>query len=168
MKREEVVDIFKEGKFELLALTETKLKGKGEVLWSGINVIFTSAHEMERAREGVAILLNNMWHSAVVKSVYVSSIILWIKFKFSIIKVCMVVGYGPTKGDREERDRFWNDMDKTLVCVGSEYRVCILGDLDGWIGNRTRAGITSAFGVPGENDNGRRVVDFCEERGLCG
>ena len=30
-KREVVVDIFKEGKFELLALTETKLKGKGEV-----------------------------------------------------------------------------------------------------------------------------------------
>ena len=30
-KREEVMDISKEGKFELLALTETKLKGKGEV-----------------------------------------------------------------------------------------------------------------------------------------
>ena len=30
-KREDVVNIFKEGKFELLALTETKLKWKGEV-----------------------------------------------------------------------------------------------------------------------------------------
>ena len=30
-KREEVVDVFKEGNFELLALTETKLKGNGEV-----------------------------------------------------------------------------------------------------------------------------------------
>ena len=39
-KREEVVDIFKEGKFELLALAEAKLKGKGEVSWSGVNVIF--------------------------------------------------------------------------------------------------------------------------------
>ena len=29
-KREEVVDVFKEGKFQLLGLTETKLKGKGE------------------------------------------------------------------------------------------------------------------------------------------
>ena len=36
-----------------------------------------------------------------------------------------------------------------------------------WIGDRTRAGITGAFGVPGEKDNGRRVVDFCEENGLC-
>ena len=30
-----------------------------------------------------------------------------------------------------------------------------------------RAGLTGAFGVPGENDNGRRVMEFCAERGLC-
>ena len=31
--------------------------------------------------------------------------------------------------------------------------------------DRTRAGITGAFGVPGEKDNDRRVVTFCGERG---
>ena len=31
-------------------------------------------------------------------------------------------------------------------------------------GNRTRTGITGAFGDPGENDNGERVVEFCAER----
>ena len=30
-----------------------------------------------------------------------------------------------------------------------------------------RASITGAFGVPGENDNGRKVVEFCIEKGLC-
>ena len=84
-KREEVVDSFKKGKFEL---TETKLKGEGELSWSGVNVIFAGVQEMERAREGVAVLLNDVWHSAVVKSGYVSSRILWIKFKFSRVKVC--------------------------------------------------------------------------------
>ena len=33
-KREEVVEIFKKGKLELLDLTETKLKGKGELMAS--------------------------------------------------------------------------------------------------------------------------------------
>ena len=33
IEREEVVDVFRKGKFELLALTETKLKGNGEVSW---------------------------------------------------------------------------------------------------------------------------------------
>ena len=51
----------------MLALTEAKLKGKGEVTWSGVNVIFVGVQEMERAREGAAVLLNDVWHNAVVK-----------------------------------------------------------------------------------------------------
>ena len=43
----------------------------------------------------------------------------------------------------------------------------MLGDLNGWIGDRVRASITGAFGVPGENDNERRVVEFYAERGMC-
>ena len=43
------------------------MKGKGEVSWSGDNVIFAGVQEMDRARKGVAVLLNNVWHSAVVK-----------------------------------------------------------------------------------------------------
>ena len=58
-------------------------------------------------------------------------------------------------------------MDTTLDSVGNGHRLCILGDLNGWIGDRTRDGITGAFGVPREKDNGRRVVEFCEERGVC-
>ena len=60
----------------------------------------------------------------------VSSRILWNKFKFSRVKVCVVVGYSPNEGDDE-------DMDRTLDSVGSGYRLCILGDLNGevsWCG----------------------------------
>ena len=39
-------------------------------------------------------------------------------------------------------------------------------DLNGWIGDRVRTSITGAFKVLGENDNGRREVEFCVERGL--
>ena len=59
----------------MLALTETKYKGKGEVSWSGVSVIFAGAHEMERTREGVAILLNDEWHIAVAKFGFLSSIV---------------------------------------------------------------------------------------------
>ena len=38
----------------------------------------------------------------------------------------------------------------------------MLGDLN----DRVRASITGAFGVPGENDNRRRVVEFYAERWL--
>ena len=35
----------------------------------------------------------------------------------------------------------------------------ILGDLNGWIRDRTRASITGAFGIVGEIDNGIRGVE---------
>ena len=59
------------------------------------------------------------------------------------------------------------DMDRTLDSVENGYRLCILGYLNRWIGDRTRTVITGALGVPGENDKGRRVVEFCAERGIC-
>ena len=105
VKREEVLGIFKEGKFELFALMEMKLKGNGEFSWYRVNGVIGSVQEMERIREGVAILLNNVGHSAVADFGCVSSRILWIKLKFSRVIVSLVVGYGPYEGD-EERDRF--------------------------------------------------------------
>ena len=50
--------MFSEGKFKLLALRETKLKG------NGVNGITIGVQEMEKAKEGVSILLNNVWHRA--------------------------------------------------------------------------------------------------------
>ena len=49
--------------------------------------------------------------------------------------------------------------------VGNGYRLCMLGDLNGWSEDRVRASITGAFGVPKQKDNGRRVVESFAERG---
>ena len=45
------------------------------------------------------ILLNDLWHNAIIDN---SSKILWIRFKFSRVKVCLVVGYSPRDGDSKE------------------------------------------------------------------
>ena len=79
--------------------------------------------------------MNDVWHSAVIYLGCVCSRILWIKFKFSRVKVCVMVGYGPNEGT-EERERFWNDLDKTVDRVGNGYRLCMLGNLIRWIGDR--------------------------------
>ena len=63
-----------------------------KVSWCGINGIILDVQEIERAKKGVAILLNDVRYSAVIDFGCVSSIILWIKFKFSRVKVCVVVG----------------------------------------------------------------------------
>ena len=63
---------------------------------------------MERAREGVAILLKDVWHSAVVDFGCVGSRIIWIKSKFLRVKVCLVVGYSEERdGEDSEWRREW-------------------------------------------------------------
>ena len=69
----------------------------------------------------MADLLSDVRHSAVAKHGYVSPRTLWVKFKFSRVKVCVVMGYGPNETEGEERDRFWNDMDRTLGSVGNGF-----------------------------------------------
>ena len=88
----------------------------------------------------------------------VSSRILRVKFKISRVKVFVVVGYGPSEeGKGEERERFGNDLDKTVDRVGNGYRSCMLGDLNRHNGDRVKAGITDAFGVSGENEGSRAM-----------
>ena len=48
-------------------------------------------------------LKSMLWNDAVVKSGCISSRILWIKFKFARVNVCMVMGYGPDEAEGEER-----------------------------------------------------------------
>ena len=105
------MNVFRKGNFELLALIETKLKGNGKVSWCRLNGITAGVKEMERAREGVAILLNDVRHSAVIDFGCVSSRILWIKFKFSRVKVYVVVGYGSNEGIGEKKGRHFQSFE---------------------------------------------------------
>ena len=44
--------------------------------------------------------------------------------------------YGPTKGELEERERFWNDLEKAVDRIINWYRLSVLGDLNGWVRDR--------------------------------
>ena len=50
-------------------------------------------------------------------------------------------GCGPNEGIDDERERFWNDLNMIVERIGNGYRLYRLEDLNGWIGDRLRAGI---------------------------
>ena len=64
----------------MLALTKTKLKGNGEVSWCGVNGFIASVQETEKIGKDVAVLLKEVWHSAVIDFGCVS-------FKFSRVNI---------------------------------------------------------------------------------
>ena len=79
----------------------------------------------------------------------------------------MVVVNGLTERGAKEREKSWNDFGRVVDGVSNEYKLYVLGDLNGWVGDIMSAVIIGAFKVAGENDDGRRVIDLCAERELC-
>ena len=41
-------------------------------------------------------------------------------------------------GDDEARERLNNDLECIVYRVYSGYRLCVLGDMNGWVGDRVR------------------------------
>ena len=68
----------------------------------------------------MTILINVVWHKAVVDLGCVSPSFKGLKY------VCVVV-YGPSEGDVEERERFWNTLDRVADRLSIGYILCILG-----------------------------------------
>ena len=62
-----MVDVFRKGKFMLLALCEIQKKKNEEFSWCWVNGVSMGVQEIERAREGVAVLMTDIWHSVLVE-----------------------------------------------------------------------------------------------------
>ena len=71
-----------------------------------------------------------------------------------------MVGFGPNKGNGEESEKFWNDLDVILNREGNGYRLCVLGDLNRFIGDTVKVGITGTLIM-------EEKYYFCAQRGLC-
>ena len=102
-----------------ISLTKTKLEGYGKVLWCEVNGTIADVEEMERVRADMTILLIDVGHSIVIGLGGISSKTLWINFKFSRVKICVVIWYGPSKGEFEERERFWRFLNSVADRVGN-------------------------------------------------
>ena len=71
-KKAEIGKMFLRRRFDVCALSETKLKGKGEVMFGEV---------VGRAREGVALLLSGRLMRCVVEWKEVSSRLMWVRVK---------------------------------------------------------------------------------------
>ena len=79
-KRSEIGCMFGRRGMDVLALCETKMKGKGEVAFGEVTGR-VSGVERGRAREGVALLLSEWMENKVVEWKEVSSRLMWVRVR---------------------------------------------------------------------------------------
>ena len=130
-KRCEIGCMFGRRGMDVLALCETKMKGKGEVAFGEVTGR-VSGVERGRAREGVALLLSEWMGNKVVEWKEVSSRLMWIRVRMGRECWAFVSAYWPgCERSEEERDEFWNDL-RHRVNEGCK----VLGALKGVMKNR--------------------------------
>ena len=152
-KRCEIGDVFQRRKIDVLAFGGVT----GRV--SGV--------EGGRAREGVALVLNEWMLSKVVEWKEVSSRLMWVRVRLGKECWAFVSAYGPGSEKNEEiRNNFWNELTSCVEDLSRRNYVVVLGDLNARVGDREVEGVLGKFGVPGENDSGERLLEMCVEREL--
>ena len=162
-----IVDIFNERKLDVMALSETKLKGEGERMWEGQRVIVSGVSERCRAREGVAVLISGRLWGRVRDYKCISSRLMWVKLRMNGENVVIICVYGPgMEKSANERESFWENLNECIAGFGEDDKIVVLGDMNAKVGDREREGVVGKFGVPGINENGECLVEMCVERGL--
>ena len=163
-KRCEIGDMFQKRRMDVLALNETKLKGKGEVLFGGVTGR-VSGVERGRAREGVALLLNEWMLNKVVEWKEVSSRLMWVRVRMGKECWAFVSAYGPgTEKSLEVRNGFWYDLTRCVEGLSRRNYVVVLGDLNARVGDSVVEGVVGKFGVPVRNESGEKLLEMCVER----
>jgi exonuclease III len=158
--------MFARQKLDVLALSETKMKGKGESMFGEVKGRISGVGG-GRGREGVALLLSERVLEKVVEWREVSSRILWVKMKWEGESWIFVSAYGPgSERSDQEREEFWKELSECIDGFGINSQVVVLGDLNARVGDEEVEGVVGKYGVPGRNESGRELVDMCMERRL--
>ena len=165
-KKSDIGCMFGRRGMDVLALCETKMKGKGEVAFGEVTGR-VSGVERGRAREGVALLLSEWMGNKVVEWKEVSSRLMWVRVRMGRECWAFVSAYGPgCERSEEERDEFWNDLTRCVDGLSTRNYVVVLGDLNARVGDGEVEGVVGKYGVPGENESGERLLDMCVEQEL--
>ena len=93
--------MFLRRRFDVCALSETKLKGKGEVMF-GEAVGRVSGIAVFRASEGVALLLSGRLMRCVVEWKEVPSRLMWVRVKIERESWAFILAYGRRSEKSEE------------------------------------------------------------------
>ena len=167
VKRCEVHEMMNECSLDVLALSETKMKGRKEVEFGGMKGRVSGVNERVRAKEGVGIVLSDRMWECVQEWKEVSSRMMWVRLKVGREMWVIVAVYGPgSERGEEERESFWESLHECLDGFGERDMVVVCGDMNAKVGDVEIDGVIGKFGVPGVNASGEYLLSLCMERGL--
>ena len=150
----------------VLALIETKMKGKREVMFGNVRGRISGVEDGQ-GREGVALLLSEEMWGCVVEWKEVSARMTRVKLRIEDVSWVFVNAYGHgSEKSEKEREEFWSDLNECVESVGRNVNVVLMGDLNARVGDEQVDGVIEKYGVPGRNRSGEKMLEIRMEKKL--
>ncbi|KAK4299957.1 hypothetical protein Pmani_027812 [Petrolisthes manimaculis] len=158
----EIADRMERRKVEILCIQETRWRGnKARELGGGFKLFYSGADD--RGRNGVGIVLISDDKENIINVTRKNDRIIAVRLIIGEMIVNVISAYAPqVGGDEDEKDRFWQDLDRVWEGIPNEERIVVAGDLNGHVGMNNMAieGVHGGHGHGIVNNEGERIIDF--------
>lgn len=167
-KEIELAEEFEKTAMEILIITETKKKGKGIMeIGDGHLLIYSGVEENQRASAGVGCIIHSKIKMNMQKWTAVSPRIIAIEINYNGRNLTIIGVYGHDEVEKaEKKEEFWDEL--SLAVEEAKGEIYLLGDFNArvGIGNTTNNEIIGKHGENVRNNNGNRLIDFCQTHNL--
>ena len=164
-KPEQVYREMRNYNLDILGIIDCRWTGFGRTSSTTKEQIIYSGKEGVH-KNGVAIILSEKAAKSLIQWKPISDRIITARFYSKHIKTTIIQVYAPQNGlDDNEKDEFYEQLQKVYETVPKHDSIIVLGDLNAKIGLQMRGegGIVGRHGLKGERtNNGWRFVSFCE------
>ena len=163
-----MIEEFKKEKLEILAVTETKKKGTGEITIENHTIIYSGVDVNKRAEAGVGCVISPKYMKKMKEWKAINEKIMVVKLELKNKQVTkLIIVYGPGENDKAKtKEEFWEKLQE--VYEEGSNPIIIMGDFNARVGNKTdgKNGVMGRYGEEIVNNNGRRFIDFCIQNRL--
>ena len=160
-KGRELADMMVKRKVDILCVHETMWKGsKARNIGDGCKIFY---HGEDGRRNGVGVILKGDYIGRVLEVKRVSDRMMYMKLDIEGVMMTVISAYAPQVGGlREEKDKFWTDLDEVVKSIPKEERLMIGADFNGHVGegNRGDDNVMGRYGDKARNSEGQMLVDF--------
>ena len=156
-------------RMDIMGISEMRWPGNGKLISDGKTVLY-SGYE-DRHIRGMGLMLNKEAAQALIGWKPVSERIITARFQSTHVKATVIQVYAPTEDTEEcDKDAFYHQLQDTINEIPSHSVRLLIGDLNAQI-SADRQGLEQVIGPHGTatqtNDNGDRLLSFCNTNGLC-
>ena len=148
-----------------MARVNINILGISELKWTNGRIYIYYCGQESLRINGVALIVNKRVRNAVLGCSLKNDRMISVHFQGKPFNFTIIQVYDPIS-NTEEVERFYEDLQDLLELTPKKDVPFITGDWNAKVGSQETPGVTGKFGLGVQNEEGQRLIQFCQENAL--